>query len=111
MAYDCGLCHTCGARLSKVLVAGSDEEYCPVCGTVRRYLSHGWPVDLADDPHTPDCPERVAPDVCGMHPCPVCMSLVQPYCDHQGIVHVPTDSDGVAAWRYEPGAGWRKISA
>lgn len=35
----CGKCHTCGTVLQIVL---DGEEWCPVCGTYRRYRSHGW---------------------------------------------------------------------
>lgn len=35
----CGLCHTCGHELRKVL---DGEEWCDTCGAYRRYASHGW---------------------------------------------------------------------
>lgn len=36
---NCFHCHTCGTRLRSVL---DGEEWCPKCGTYRRYASHGW---------------------------------------------------------------------
>lgn len=39
MADYCGMCHTCGTRMDKVL---DGEEWCPFCGTYHRYRSHGW---------------------------------------------------------------------
>jgi NADH pyrophosphatase NudC (nudix superfamily) len=35
----CGHCHTCASELRQVL---DGEEWCPKCGTYRRYKSHGW---------------------------------------------------------------------
>jgi len=35
----CGRCHTCGAKLRRVL---DGEEWCPKCEAYRRYASHGW---------------------------------------------------------------------
>ena len=35
----CGRCHTCGAKLRRVL---DGEEWCPTCEGYRRYRSHGW---------------------------------------------------------------------
>jgi len=36
---NCGRCHTCGAKLRRVL---DGEEWCPKCEGYRRYRSHGW---------------------------------------------------------------------
>ncbi len=35
----CGRCHACGTILRSVL---DGEEWCPICQTYRRYVSHGW---------------------------------------------------------------------
>jgi len=56
MVTCCGYCHTCGAKLLKVL---DGEEWCPVCEKYRRYHSHGWgaaPAGAFSDDMTP-CPE------------------------------------------------------
>lgn len=50
----CGRCHTCGARLRRVL---DGEEWCPTCEQYRRYRSHGWSHWCAE-PGGESCPEE-----------------------------------------------------
>lgn len=38
----CGLCHTCGTRLSQRGVRHGSVEHCSACGQDRRYFSHGY---------------------------------------------------------------------
>lgn len=55
----CGRCHDCGAKLRSCL---DGEEWCPDCGTYRRYPSHGWPLPgrhVSDDGEWTECPPPV----------------------------------------------------
>lgn len=107
---NCGRCHVCGMRLTRLLDADGLHDYCAVCGQVRRYRSHGHPAAHSDDPETPDCPETLAPAICGDPGCSVCRRLVQPYCDVDGVVHVPLDADGRPLWRWVHGE-WQHAHA
>jgi hypothetical protein len=52
----CGRCHICGAKLQSKL---DGEEWCPDCGTYRRYPSHGWTRAVGDDARWTECPPPV----------------------------------------------------
>ena len=65
----CGKCHTCGTALRFVL---DGEEWCPTCGTYRRYRSHGW----------------VGPDA-EHSPCPPLLDTCR-RCNGTGVIELPT---------------------
>ena len=49
---NCGYCHKCGTKLKLCL---DGEEWCFKCKEYKRYYSHGWSFNLADEKNF-ECP-------------------------------------------------------